>query len=221
MPGKKMRSKKGKDGYSYPYTITDIVLDANGNNLTDSLKNMNDSILDLEESSVDFVEDGNSIDTSVEEYKDLTTENKTIIGSINEINSKTIILEKDELSVKEVSEVGEHLEVEYTLSTGWSIMNNENFSIKNTNQDQVIMQGLLTKSSDIISNEVIFKIDSYYSPKQNIIIPAVVFDDNNTKIENTFIKLKTNGEIIIGINNSIPSSGCRNISICINYNISM
>lgn len=221
MPGKKMRSKKGKDGYSYPYTITDIVLDANGNNLTNSLKNMNDSILDLEESAVDFVEDGNSIDTSVEEYKDLTTNNKTIIGSINEVNNKTIILEKDEFSVNDISETGGPSKIEYTLSSGWSIMNNENFIIKTTSQDQITMQGLLTKSSDIIANEVIFKIDSYNSPKQNIIIPAVIFDSTNTKIENTFIKLKTNGEIIIGISNSIPSSGCRNLSICVNYNISI
>ena len=90
---KNMKTRRGKDGFSYPYTSPDIVIDNTGKSVTTRFEEIEDNQLNL-------IEDGTTKGIKDTEYDTLTTTNKTIIGGINELSTqfKDIATKMDEIS---------------------------------------------------------------------------------------------------------------------------
>ena len=78
---KKIKTRKGKDGFNYPYTSPDLVIDNTGKSVTTRFEEIEDNQLNL-------IEDGTTKGIKDTEYDTLTTTNKTVIGSINELSSQ-------------------------------------------------------------------------------------------------------------------------------------
>ena len=86
---KDMKTRKGKDNIYYPYTSPDLVIDSTGENQTVKNNNMKTEIQTIKDNQIILVEDDTFIEgISDTVYDTLTTDNKTLIGSINELNSK-------------------------------------------------------------------------------------------------------------------------------------
>lgn len=87
--GKDIRTRKGKDNFYYPYTSPDLVIDNKGENQTVKNNVMKNDIQNLKDSQIILVEDDTNIDgISDTEHDTLETEDKRIIGGINEVNKK-------------------------------------------------------------------------------------------------------------------------------------
>ena len=84
--GDKIKVREGNDGYSYPYTSPDLVVDENGK----SIKRRIDEVeSEAKENQITLVEDDLSTEgISDIEHDTLTTTNKKIIPAINELNSQ-------------------------------------------------------------------------------------------------------------------------------------
>ena len=78
---KQIKTRKGKDGFSYPYTSPDLVIDNTGKSATTRFEEIEDNQLNL-------IEDGTTKGIKDTEYDTLTTTDKTIIGSINELSTQ-------------------------------------------------------------------------------------------------------------------------------------
>ena len=78
---KQIKTRKGKDDYYYPYTSPDLVIDNTGKSATTRFEEIEDNQLNL-------IEDGTTKGIKDTEYDTLTTTNKTIIGSINELSTQ-------------------------------------------------------------------------------------------------------------------------------------
>ena len=86
---KDIKTRKGKDNIYYPYTSPDLVIDSTGENQTVKNNNMKTEIQTIKDNQIILVEDDTFIEgISDTVYDTLTTDNKTLIGSINELNSK-------------------------------------------------------------------------------------------------------------------------------------
>lgn len=86
---KKIKTRKGKDGKYYPYTSPDLVIDETGKSTTTKFNEIDTQFKDIEGKQITLVEDDtsfNGIDDTV--HNELNTNNKTIIGGINEVNSQ-------------------------------------------------------------------------------------------------------------------------------------
>ena len=86
---KNMKTREGKDGSYYPYTSPDLVIDSTGENQTAKNTNMKNDIQTIKDNQIVLVSD----DTSMEEISDsehdtLDTNDKRIIGAINELNTQ-------------------------------------------------------------------------------------------------------------------------------------
>lgn len=69
--GKKMRTRKGSDGYDYPYTSPDLVIDSEGKSNTKKFDEVNTQLKDI---------------ANIGKLTDLdTTEKSSIVGAINEV----------------------------------------------------------------------------------------------------------------------------------------
>lgn len=80
--GDKMKVREGKDGYSYPYTSPDLVIDKDGKSSATKFNELNSKqiILERDNTSLKGIKDTT--------YDNLTTTDKTIIGGINEVKSQ-------------------------------------------------------------------------------------------------------------------------------------
>lgn len=78
---KQIKTRKGKDGFNYPYTSPDLVIDNTGKSATTRFEEIEDNQLNL-------IEDGTTKGIKDTEYDTLTTTNKTVIGSINELSTQ-------------------------------------------------------------------------------------------------------------------------------------
>lgn len=78
---KQIKTRKGKDDYYYPYTSPDLVIDNTGKSATTRFEEIEDNQLNL-------IEDGTTKGIKDTEYDTLTTTNKTVIGSINELSTQ-------------------------------------------------------------------------------------------------------------------------------------
>lgn len=80
--GDKIKVRKGKDGYSYPYTSPDLVIDKDGKSSTTKFNELDSKtiILEKDNTSLKGIKDTT--------YDNLTTNDKTIIGGINEVTSQ-------------------------------------------------------------------------------------------------------------------------------------
>lgn len=86
---KNIKTRKGKDGFNYPYTSPDLVVDSTGESQTTKNNNMKTDIQTLKDNEVTLVKDETSMEGIKDsEYPTLTTTDKTLIGSINEVNSQ-------------------------------------------------------------------------------------------------------------------------------------
>ena len=86
---KDMKTRKGRDNIYYPYTSPDLVIDSTGENQTVKNNNMKSEIQTIKENQIILVDDDTSIEgISDTVYDTLTTTDKTLIGAINELNSK-------------------------------------------------------------------------------------------------------------------------------------
>ena len=86
---KKIKTEKGTDEYYYPYTSPDLVIDKNGKNITNKFEEFDIRFEDIEKNQIELIEDDTSMEgISDTTYSDLETIDKTLIGSINEINSQ-------------------------------------------------------------------------------------------------------------------------------------
>ena len=86
---KNIKTRKGKDGFNYPYTSPDLVIDSTGESQTTKNNNMKTDIQTLKDNEVTLVKDETSMEGIKDnEYPTLTTQDKTLIGSINELNSQ-------------------------------------------------------------------------------------------------------------------------------------
>lgn len=86
---KKIKTRKGKDGFDYPYSSPDIVIDNKGENQTVKNNNMKNDIQNLKDNQIVLVEDDLSVEGISDTVHDtLTTKDKRIIGAINEVNSQ-------------------------------------------------------------------------------------------------------------------------------------
>ena len=93
---KQIKTRKGKDGFNYPYTSPDLVIDNTGKSATTRFEEIEDNQLNL-------IEDGTTKGIKDTEYDTLTTTDKTIIGGINELNSQFKDIAKDLKSLKLVA----------------------------------------------------------------------------------------------------------------------
>lgn len=78
---KQIKTRKGKDDYYYPYTSPDLVIDNTGKSATTRFEEIEDNQLNL-------IEDGTTKGIKDTEYDTLTTTDKTVIGSINELSTQ-------------------------------------------------------------------------------------------------------------------------------------
>lgn len=78
---KQIKTRRGKDGFNYPYTSPDLVIDNTGKSATTRFEEIEDNQLNL-------IEDGTTKGIKDTEYDTLTTSNKTVIGSINELSTQ-------------------------------------------------------------------------------------------------------------------------------------
>ena len=86
---KDMKTRKGKDNIYYPYTSPDLVIDSTGENQTVKNNNMKTEIQAIKDNQIILVDDDTSIEgISDTEHDTLTTQDKTLIGSINEVNAQ-------------------------------------------------------------------------------------------------------------------------------------
>lgn len=86
---KDIKTRKGKDNFHYPYTSPDLVIDSTGESQTTKNNNMKKDIQTLKDNEITLVKDETSMEGIKDnEYPTLTTQDKTLIGSINEVNSQ-------------------------------------------------------------------------------------------------------------------------------------
>lgn len=86
---KNIKTRKGKDGFNYPYTSPDLVIDSTGESQTTKNNNMKTDIQTLKDNEITLVKDETSMEGIKDnEYPTLTTQDKTLIGSINEVNAQ-------------------------------------------------------------------------------------------------------------------------------------
>ena len=86
---KDMKTRKGRDNIYYPYTSPDLVIDSTGENQTVKNNNMKSEIQTIKDNQIVLVEDDTFIEgISDTVYDTLTTQDKTLIGAINELNGK-------------------------------------------------------------------------------------------------------------------------------------
>ena len=86
---KDIKTRKGKDNIYYPYTSPDIVIDDTGESQTVKNNNMKNDIQTIKDNQIIIVEDDTFMEgISDTEYDSLETNDKTLIGSINEVNTQ-------------------------------------------------------------------------------------------------------------------------------------
>lgn len=97
---KNIKTRKGKDGFNYPYTSPDLVIDSTGESQTTKNNNMKADIQTLKDNEVTLVKDEISMEGIKDnEYPTLTTTNKTLIEAINEVNSQCKDIENYSLAI--------------------------------------------------------------------------------------------------------------------------
>lgn len=100
---KNIKTRKGKDGFNYPYTSPDLVIDSTGESQTTKNNNMKTDIQTLKDNEVTLVKDGTSMEGIKDnEYPTLTTQDKTLIGSINEVNAQYKDIAKEKADKNDV-----------------------------------------------------------------------------------------------------------------------
>lgn len=86
---KKIKTRKGKDGYFYPYTSPDLVIDKDGKSNTTKFNEIDTQFKDIEGKQITLEKDDTSFDGVDDTIHDnLTTTDKRIIGAINEVNAQ-------------------------------------------------------------------------------------------------------------------------------------
>lgn len=99
---KNIKTRKGKDGFNYPYTSPDLVIDSTGESQTTKNNNMKTDIQTLKDNEVTLVKDETSMEGIKDnEYPTLTTTDKTLIGSINEVNTQCKDIAKQTITEEE------------------------------------------------------------------------------------------------------------------------
>ena len=167
---KNIKTRKGKDGFNYPYTSPDLVVDSTGESQTTKNNNMKTDIQTLKDNEVTLVKDETSMEgVKDNEYDTLTTQDKTLIGSINEVNAqyKDIVNEIDGINKLYI--------------------NLSKFGVKPSSQvsyDETTKTYNLSDCSD--------KIKATLDNKENVVI---IFEKGNYLIDNTII-LPKNTKII-------------------------
>lgn len=91
---KQIKTRKGKDGFNYPYTSPDLVIDNTGKSATTRFEEIEDNQLNL-------IEDGTTKGIKDTEYDTLTTTDKTVIGSINELSTQFKDIANKTITTKE------------------------------------------------------------------------------------------------------------------------
>ena len=147
---KDMKTRKGKDNVYYPYTSPDLVIDSAGESQTTKNTNMKNDIQLIKDSQIILEEDETSMEgMSDNEYPTLTTTDKTLIGSINEVNAqyKDIANEK----VKHVnfpkleSDLSDSERIQRAID--FACKNNKTEVFLNYNETYVLKKGLELKNN--------------------------------------------------------------------------
>lgn len=133
---KNIKTRKGKDGFNYPYTSPDLVIDSTGESQTTKNNNMKTDIQTLKDNEVTLVKDETSMEGIKDnEYPTLTTTDKTLIGSINEVNAQYKDIAKQTITEEEKTKLA-------------SLENYDDSSIKNDIQTQKSRIDSLTTLKD-------------------------------------------------------------------------
>lgn len=118
---KKIKTRKGKDGFDYPYTSPDIVKDETGKSVTTKFNELNTQFKDIAKQTITTEErtkltnlknyDDTEIKANINNIKtdlgtvELTTTNKDIKGSINEVNEQCKYIEYNKADLQKVKEL--------------------------------------------------------------------------------------------------------------------
>ena len=191
---KKMKTRKGKDGFDYPYTSPDIVIDENGKSNTKKFEEIDSQFKDI----ASYPKNS----TELQEYflnSNIIKVNKDISGANFTINSNKILTSDTQSVIK----IADSTPVDNVLI---NIKNKSNITIKNIifdgNKDNV--------TGDTSSGTKFINIEN----SEHIYITKNVFKNNNYLA----ISIKNSKNIYIEENhfydldcNTITFGGCSNI----------
>lgn len=177
---KKIKTRKGKDGYSYPYTSPDLVIDDTGKSNTTKFNEIDTQFKDIEGKQITLEKDDTSFDGVDDTIHDnLTTTDKRIIGAINEVNTQCkdiankFMYVTEEIVYKNIFDKENMIDTTKGISSlgvitnksGWNIAiipvkSNTKYSIKKVelesyapyNGKQTGNLGFLNSSKDVISS---------------------------------------------------------------------
>lgn len=167
-----MKTRKGKDNFHYPYTSPDLVVDNTGENQTVKNNNMKNEIQNLKDSQIILVEDATSMEGISDSVHDtLETDDKRIIGGINEVNKKVKTLDtqyKDivnnhlVVSVKDFGAKGDDINddtkaiqsaIDFVSDYASSVYNNDYFGVVKMPKGVYKVTNLIMKSNVHIEGE--------------------------------------------------------------------
>lgn len=214
---KKIKTRRGEDGYSYPYTSPDLVIDKDGKSSTTKFNELDSKtiILERDNTSLKGIKDTT--------YDTLTTNDKTIIGSINEVTSqikdianysltkgtdgKVYIKKQDGTLIGEGIEVGSNAD----LSKMSMSVSGQTLKLLNDGK-QVASVDLPVGTGEIPDNTVLYEEDSESMgdviTAENITIKDTNNNFTSTHVEgalNELFQSASNGKTLIA--NAITGKG--------------
>lgn len=214
---KNLKTRKGRDNIYYPYTSPDLVIDSTGENQTVINNNIKTDIQTIKDNQINLLEDDVSTEgVSDNTHDTLETNDKTIIGSINEVNRAVHSIQKKSLGIKNY-EYGNLVWESGFLNKDGSVTPNDAFHCT-----KVSLLGFnkveCKKGFDYISNhpllllnsngEVVRTIDDNTDPiiinlKENEVTLHYFYKNDYVNIDKIYINLHRNDSTINNMQNNI------------------
>ena len=171
---KQIKTRKGKDGFNYPYTSPDLVIDNTGKSATTRFEEIEDNQLNL-------IEDGTTKGIKDTEYDTLTTTNKTVIGSINELSTQFKDIAKQTITTEErnkLTNLNNYDDSQIKSSINKKADKNEVFSMVNMGQD--IKEAMTGGSVAVVGENMVLE--------PNIVNNQININKFDEKLQNVFVK---------------------------------
>ena len=171
---KQIKTRKGKDDYYYPYTSPDLVIDNTGKSATTRFEEIEDNQLNL-------IEDGTTKGIKDTEYDTLTTTNKTVIGSINELSTQFKDIAKQTITTDErnkLNSLENYDDSQIKSSINKKADKNEVFSMVNMGQD--IKEAMTGGSVAVVGEDMVLE--------PNIVNNQININKFDEELQNVFVK---------------------------------
>ena len=209
---KQIKTRKGKDDYYYPYTSPDLVIDNTGKSATTRFEEIEDNQLNL-------IEDGTTKGIKDTEYDTLTTTDKTVIGSINELSTQFKDIAKKNISSfcidKEFTSEGyeinlqeiidnpdiQELNIDVDIFTTLPLKLKSNFTLYSSNGSNLKFKncdGIITDNDSILKNTKVYNLNILGNKTPNTTLLQLLGNSENCSFYELNIFNGYNGVFVNG-----------------------